>query len=235
VTPRFTIFGPAHLIVLAVTVALAAVLPWAVRRRPGWAWPARIGLVLALIAFTVAYLACLAREGPLSVWDVVPLHLCDFLILVVAFALLTSNRMACELLYFWGGTGTLLAIVTPDLGFDWPDWRFVVFFGVHGTVVVAASLVAFGLGRAPQAGAVRRVFLLTNVYAGAVAIVNAAWGKNFLYLCAKPSAPTVLDWFGPWPVYLVVVELVAAGLFSLLWLPFRTGAGARLRVRGAAG
>ena len=85
-----------------------------------------------LAGFTIAYVRAIAREGPISVWDVVPLHLCDFAILVAVFALATLHSGACELLYFWGGTGTLLAMLTPDLRQGWPDWRFIVYFGLHG-------------------------------------------------------------------------------------------------------
>ena len=91
------------------------------------------------------------------------------------------------------------ATLTPDLATGWPDWRFVVYFGLHGAVVAAASLVAFGVGPPLVQGAAWRVFLVTNVYATAVGAVDAVWGMNFLYLCGKPQAPTLLDGLGPWP------------------------------------
>ena len=231
---RFVLFGPAHLAVLAAVATAAAGLPWLLRRRPALRAPARALLALVLAGLTGLYVVSLSRLGPLSIWDVMPLHLCDFLILVALFAVATLNQTACELLYFWGGTGTLLATITPDLVFGWPDWRFVVYFGLHGAVVVTASCVAFGLDRPPRAGAARRVFLLTNAYAAVVAIVDVAWGMNFLYLRAKPAAPTVLDWLGPWPLYLVVVEALALGLFLMLEAPLRLLAAARLRPRRSA-
>jgi len=231
-TPRFDLFGPAHLAALAVVAAVAAGLPWLVRRRPSLARPARAALVLALAGLTAAYLVALAREGPLSIWDVLPLHLCDFLLLVAPIALVTLRPWPCELLCFWGGTGTLLATLTPDLATGWPDWRFVVYFGLHGAVVAAASLVAFGVGPPLVQGAAWRVFLVTNVYAAAVGAVDAVWGMNFLYLCGKPQAPTPLDVLGPWPAYLVVADGIALALFALLEAVFR-GAW-RLRTRRRA-
>jgi uncharacterized membrane protein YwaF len=52
---------------------------------------------------------------------------------------------------------------------------------------------------------------------------------NFLYLREKPWAPTPLDWLGPWPVYILSVELLALVLFGLLALPFDPSLRARLR------
>jgi hypothetical integral membrane protein (TIGR02206 family) len=233
--PAFVMFGPAHLAALVVMTAAAAGLPLAVRRWPGLGPFVRVTMVSMLVGFTAGYLLALSREGPLSVWDVVPLHLCDFLVPVAAFALITLHPTACEVLYFWGGTGTLLATLTPDLAHGWPDWRFVVYFGLHGTVVAAAALAAFGLGRPPRPGAVRRVFLLTNAYAAVVGLVDAIWGMNFLYLREKPWAPTLLDGMGPWPVYILVVDLLALMLFLLLAAPFHPALRTRLRPRQRVG
>jgi hypothetical integral membrane protein (TIGR02206 family) len=229
--PPFVRFGLAHAAVLAAAAVGAVGLTLLVRRRPRIAPIVRLGLILALAGFTTAYLRAVAGEGRISVWDVVPLHLCDFLILVAAFALATLEPTACELLYFWGGTGALLATLTPDLREGWPDWRFVVYFGLHVIVVVAAAVVVFGLGRHPRPGAAARVLLLTNAYAAVVGVVDGLWGMNFLYLREKPWVPTLLDWLGPWPVYILAVEALALLLFLLLALPFDPALRLRLRRR----
>ena len=219
----FEPFAADHLAALASTAVAAAALAFVVQKRRGGiaARFVRRALVATLLGGTAATLLRAGMDGPLSAWDFVPLHLCDFLIFVAVAALVTPSRTAAELLYFWAGAGTLVAMVGPDVGTGFPDWRFLAFFGLHGTVVVSAAVVTFGLGRRPGAGAPLRVWLLTNGYAAAAAAVNAVFGTNFLYLCAKPRGATLLDWLGPWPVYIVVVEMLALGLFMLLDLPFR--------------
>ena len=37
----------------------------------------------------------------------------------------------------------------------------------------------------------------------------------------KPTNPSFLDYLGPWPVYLIVLQILALGIFYLLNLPFR--------------
>lgn len=218
---RFALFGPAHLAALATTAAVAFVLVRLARASAHAGGLAiRIGLTAALLAATVATLARWSEAGRLTVWDVLPLHLCDFLILVAAFALLTLRPLACELLLFWS-IGTALAMLGPDLQRGFPAWTFLSFFALHGLVVVAALVTAFGFGREPRAGAAWRVFALTNAYAVVVGAVNAAFGTNYLFLRAKPPGGTLLDWFGPWPVYLFVAEAAALGLFLLAEAGFR--------------
>jgi hypothetical integral membrane protein (TIGR02206 family) len=219
--PRFVLFGPAHVVTLAAAGAAAWGLARLARRGEGASRIVRTALSCLLLGATAAYLFAVARTGRLTVWDLVPLHLCDFLIFVAVGALLTRRLAATELLYFWACTGTLLAMVTPDLSWGFPDWRYVTYFVLHGAVVAAAVVLVFGEGLRPRPGAAWRAFLLTNAYAAMVYVVNVAFDKNFLYLRRKPYAPTLLDWMGPWPVYILVVEAVALALFAALELPFR--------------
>ena len=179
-----------------------------------------MALVGFLLSATATFLVYEGTRRSLSLWDFMPLHLCDFLIFVAVYALLTLRPVACELLYFWSG-GTLLAMITPDLALGFPHVLFLVFFGLHGAVVVAAVVVVFGLGQRPRTGAPWRVLGLTVAYGAGVGAVDWAFGMNFLYLCRKPDTPTLLDGMGPWPVYLATATALALLLFQVLAWPFR--------------
>lgn len=208
---------------LALTGLAAVALAAVARRDP--AGPVgrsiRVGLAVALLGGAAAYLAGETLAGRLSVWDLLPLHLCDFAIFVAAGALLARSRAAGEVVWFWAMSGTVLAMATPDAPAPFPEWRWIVYFAMHGAVVVSAVVLAFGLGLGPRPGGAWRAFGWTAVYAAVVGVVDAVTGANFLYLREKPAAPTVLDAFGPWPVYVGVAAAVGLGLFLLLEIPFR--------------
>lgn len=216
----FQLFGVQHLAALAAIAAVSGALVWAVRWWPGAARLVPKALAAYLLLAGGAVLLMERRAGTSWV-ELAPFHLCDMAILVASWALLSGHRQAAELAYFWGASGTVLAVVTPDLSVAFPHRTFIFYFALHGGVIAAAILMPFGLRQVPRPGAVARAMLWTNVYAAAVGLVNLAFGTNFLYLCRKPSAPTPLDWFGPWPAYLFVGEVVALALFSLLYWPFR--------------
>lgn len=221
--PPFRLFGADHLIALGVTAVVAAGLCAVARRDPRGAVARATarGLASLLAAGVVAFVVLELRRGSLTPLQLLPLHLCDLLIPVAIVALLSRRPLPFELLYYWGGAGALTATLTPMVAYGYPHAGFLVFFGFHGAVVAAAALLAFGLGMRPRAGAALRVWVLTLGYAALVAAVNALLGTNYLFLRRKPPSPTLLDWFGPWPVYVGVAALVALLLFGLLTLPFR--------------
>lgn len=193
----------------------------------------RVGLALLFLGGTIA--AVWGRVSLVSLdWiDILPLDLCDLAVLIAAWALLSLRQGPYEVLYYWGLTGTLIATITPDVSAGFPDLGCVSFFGLHGGVVAAAIVLTRGSAMRPRAGSVWRVFAYTNAYAAIVGVVDWLFARNYLYLREKPSQASILDWFGPWPWYLLAADLFALILFLLLWLPFRKGEARRHAPGGA--
>jgi hypothetical integral membrane protein (TIGR02206 family) len=163
----------------------------------------------------------LVTHAPLSLRDSLPLQLCEIGGLVTAAALWLRRRLLVELAYFWGLSGALVAVLTPDLKQGWPSFLFLQYYSGHGAAIAAACFLVFGLGIQPGRWAPLRVLALTVLLALAVGAVDAATGGNYMYLRAKPSSgPTPLDLFGPWPWYLLPATAVAVLAVALLQLPF---------------
>lgn len=221
----FERFGFEHLATLAILASVAWVLVSVTRRKRSGVERVHAAFRLPLAALLVIGLGfALSTALPLRGldWlDILPLELCDLAVLVAVWALLRGSPLACELLYFWGLTGTLIAMLTPDVDWGFPDRRCISFFALHGGVAIAAVVMAFGAGVSPRPGANLRVFWITNAYALVAAIIDFTAGKNYLYLRAKPSKPSLLDVMGSWPWYILAADALAFVLFWLLMLPFR--------------
>jgi hypothetical integral membrane protein (TIGR02206 family) len=112
-------------------------------------------------------------------------------------------------------------VLTPDL---WaPSWSYptAYFFGAHGGLVMILLYLTWAGVARPRRGAWLRALAWANGYAALIGAFNALFKTNYMYLCRKPAGASLLDWLGPWPVYLLAGEALAAALFFLLSLPFR--------------
>lgn len=182
------------------------------------------GLAVLLIAWVAAYYLVVPLRGQFEPDSDLPLHLTDIVTVTAALALLSRSPLLFELTYFWGLTAALLAVLTPGLDPDegFSSFFFWHYFVTHSGVVLAALFLAFGLGMTARGGAVRRVFLATLAWAAVAALGNLFTGGNYMFLRERPETPSLLDYMGPWPWYILSAALLALSLFALLDLPFRS-------------
>jgi hypothetical integral membrane protein (TIGR02206 family) len=150
-----------------------------------------------------------------------PLYLCDVVSLMLAFALITKNQRFAEIGYLWGIAGTVQGLITPTLYFSWDTPEYYAFFAQHGGVPVAAIALAYGSPLHPQPGAFQRAVWWSWGYMSVVYGLNVLLGANYGFLNAKPGVGTLFDYMGPYPWYLITLQLVAFTLYFLLLLPFR--------------
>ena len=207
-----------HVGAVAATAAAAAAAVPAARR-----WPVASSRALAVLigATYVVEHASFVVRGRWALDFNLPLHLTDVVTVVSVLALWTARPLLVELTWFWALTASLQAVLTPDLGADFPELLYWTFFITHGGAVVAAVLLVVGRGIAPRAGAVGRAFGATLVVAAAAAIANVVTGGNYMWLREKPDSASLLDVMGPWPWYILTAAVLALVLFTLLDLPFR--------------
>ena len=207
---------------LLITAALGCLIVLACRRWPeaGRTWLGR-ALALSLVAYAVTIYLRMAAAGELSVSYALPLELCHCVMIACVVSLLRPNRFASEIAYFCGLAGTLPAMITPDIGREFPGWDYVQFYWAHGTVLLAVVFLIAGQGFRPRRGSMWRVLAAVNMYAAVVGAIDAASGWNYGYLCEKPAHPSLMDYLGPWPWYLLSLEAVAVLSFWFLGLPWR--------------
>ncbi|MBI2496289.1 MAG: TIGR02206 family membrane protein [Candidatus Omnitrophica bacterium] len=213
----FTLWGPDHLTVLGLTAGGIAGLVMTRRRLRGRSdQRLRHVVAAALVANELSAWAVSAVHGVVRV----PLQLCDLALGLAVWALLTTRPAVSEVAYFWGLAGSLQAILTPDLRLGFPDYWWIKFFLTHCGVVLSVVYLAVTARVAPTGGSVWRVWALANVYAAIAGLINWGFGTNYGYLAHKPSQPSLLDYFGPWPWYIVGLEAAALCSFSLYYAPF---------------
>jgi hypothetical integral membrane protein (TIGR02206 family) len=214
---QFEAFAGSHVTMLVVFVlGIGAVVGWGRHHRGQPQERARRRLFAVLIAvFAAALQVYQFTPNDYSLQTSWPFQLCDVAVVAVVLALWTRGARATAFTYYVGLTLTVQAIVTPALDSDFPDPRFVAFWGMHMGIVWAGCYLTWGLGWRPT----WRLWVfsvgVTALWAVSVVALNLALGTNYGYLMRKPSTASVLDLLGPWPWY-VLVEVVVISLFWLL-------------------
>jgi len=210
-------FGPDHLIVLGITLA-ATVLPVIARRHVTGRidrWMRRVLALGLLLGGGSGWIAAWLQGYP-----VVPLNLCDLALLAAVWALLTLQPWACILVYFWGLGGSLHALLTPDLTTPFPGFWWFQFFATHAGIVLSAVYLTATNRVQPTLRSVIWIWLITNGYMATVVFINWRYGTNFGYLAEKPAHPSLLDYMGPWPYYLLAIEAIGTLSLLILYAPF---------------
>jgi hypothetical integral membrane protein (TIGR02206 family) len=218
----FVAFGGAHITVLALTALAPVALAVLAKRLRSRTLVRAISLAFAggLIATWALWYWLVATRGWLSPQTLLPMDLCDWATIAVIATLLWPNQRSYELAYFWALSGTLQALVTPELFYDFPDLRFVVFFAFHGGTVAAVLFLTLGARMRPYFASIPRVLGWSSLYLVCALAVNWAFGTNFGFLNAKPAKASLLDAMGPWPVYIAGLAGLAILYVLVLYLPF---------------
>lgn len=219
---HFHAFGPSHWIAMALMLALSAALILASRtfRSRTFDRAVRWTLALCLLADWIAYLAMFYRNGWLTIGNVLPLNLCDWATIAVVVTLLRPNQRSFELCFFWALAGTLLASITPDLEWDFPDSRFVFFFLYHAIIIGSVLYMIFALGMRPVPRSIGRVVLWTLGYVAVAGTADWLLGTDYGFLRAKPAVATVFDAMAPWPWYIAEAFVIGLAAMLLLYAPY---------------
>ncbi|MBX7059502.1 MAG: TIGR02206 family membrane protein [Leptospirales bacterium] len=211
-----------HIVVLAITGLLAFLLVRIGRRRAGSAMARLLerGIAALLLLNAVAYIVYRWLQGYWELRYDLPMEFCSWATIVTAWALFKRSQAVAELAYLWVMAGSLQGVLTPDLQVDFPHPYFFMFVVGHSGLVIAALLLAAGMGLAPRPGAIGRTLLYTQIYFVSALLLDYALGANYGYLMHKPAAGSLLDYLGPWPYYWLSLQALMMALVSLAYLPF---------------
>lgn len=180
----------------------------------------RLCVALAVSNLVFGTLSTVTGMVPFDVKTSLPLQICGFAWIVVAWALLGRGPTVTALTYFWGLTFGIQAMFEPTLTQPFPEPEFFWFFGKHMSMALGAVFLTIALRNGPDWRGYRRAVAWTLGWLIAVLFLNALLGANYGYVSRKPSQHTVLDLFGPWPWYVVVEAFLTIIGWALMTVPW---------------
>jgi hypothetical integral membrane protein (TIGR02206 family) len=220
---EFHPYGLPHLTVIFLTIVLPFALVAVVERtKSKRIEQAIVAALSALLIFNyVAYLIFIRSQGVTDWRQTLPMQMCDWGMVVVIVAMWTGKQRWFEVAYFWGIGGTLQAVLTPNLRYGFPDWRFISFFTSHSGIIVGVGFLMLTRRYRPYPMSIVRVWLWTEFYFVVTLIVDELTGFNYGFLLHKPEAFSILSFLSDSrPLYLLQLHSVALLFFLVLYAPF---------------
>src|SRR5438552_9369104 len=221
--PEFQPYGLPHLTVIFLTIVLPFVLAAIVWRTKSLrAEKVIVGVLSAVLVLNyVVYLIFIRSRGITTWQQMLPMQLCDWGMVVVIVAMCTGNQRWFEVAYFWGIGGTLQAVLTPNLAFGFPDFRFFCFFISHSGIIIGVIFLMRTRGYRPRFMSIVRTFAWSEFYFVVTLVADELTGYNYGFLLHKPEAFSILSFLSDWrPLYLLEMHGVALLFFLGLYAPF---------------
>lgn len=175
-----------------------------------------VALILSRISLDIWYIST-------GSWDIrtsLPLELCSIASLACGLMLLTKSHLLFEIVYFIGIAGAIQAIITPELMFGFPQFRFFQFFLDHFLLISGPLVMIWLYNYTISIRSMFKAFIALNGIAMIVFLINLVFDANYMFLRHKPTSTSLLDFLGPYPFYIIMLEFIAILLFYLMYLPF---------------
>ncbi|MGL4424819.1 MAG: TIGR02206 family membrane protein [Cetobacterium sp.] len=153
-------------------------------------------------------------------YQILPLHLCNITLVFAVFGTIFRFMPFLYATFFWS-IGALFAILTPEVRETFPSFFNISFFLTHFYILFIAIVEYKVFNLRVSLESWTASFLGINLIMSGVFFINKVLGTNYLYVNRKPSFNSPLNYFGEWPYYIIVVEIVYVILTLIILLLFK--------------
>jgi hypothetical integral membrane protein (TIGR02206 family) len=174
--------------------------------------------ILGIVVFTQIYFWLLTDMGTLRYS--LPLQICDISFIVAGYALLSRHQLAYEWALLIGFPAAVHSILTPEFTHGVSPYLWFEYYFSHTSQILVPMALTYHFAMRPRLGSWKAIFIATNVMLLAVLGINLLVDANYSYLLEKPAVDNPLL-IGPWPIYIIGVELAALLHIGLIYALFR--------------
>jgi len=151
--------------------------------------------------------------------NLLPFNMCNYTMILAAFMMIFRSKKIFNVVYFWS-IGAILAIATPDIRIAFPNYSNISFFLTHYYIYFAMFYGLIHFKFSITFDSLKKSFIYINGIMLVLFPLNFLLDTNYMFLKKKPIA-SPMDFLGPWPFYIISLEVVMIILFTLMYLPFR--------------
>lgn len=219
---RVKIGSVEHLVPILIAISFAFfIIRYSVRKLSSVHKQYTFKLLGMFVCFTVAIFHLYYIS--LGFYDLktdLPLYLCSFIALLIPIFTHYRKFWMYEILLFWIVAGTLQGVVTPDISEGFPTFDYFRYWIVHLGLLTIIFYATFVFGMRPKFKSIFKSILALQVYVVLMVVVNYLLDANYFYLNEKPKSASILDYFGEWPIYIFVTQMILIPYFLVIYLPF---------------
>jgi hypothetical integral membrane protein (TIGR02206 family) len=157
----------------------------------------------------------------ITLQDDLPLHLCRILAFIAPLVILYANKRVKSILYYLVLAGVSNAMITADITYSFPHYGYFMYWIYHGALLLLALFGILVMKSQMTFRAGVAAFISINVYFVVLHFINIALDSNYMYSRAKPGTASLMDYLGPWPLYILWLEVIAFGLIIVIYFIFK--------------
>jgi len=206
----FVFLGTSHVFSIILFLVLAFSIPYLAKKNLNENQQHSLGKIIGVMVL-IGYLSWVILEilsGSFNLKLHLPFHLCRTANVLIFIVLFFRSFLAYEIVFFWGLT-VIHAVITPDITQGFPHYHFVRYWLTHQLMIIGIIYATFVYDIRPHKTSIYKSFVALLLFFLITIPVNLFLDANYFWICGKPPVGTVLDYFGPWPWYLVVATLLA--------------------------
>ncbi len=218
----FVMFGEQHLwgVVGNLGFGLILIVLGVLLKETKFEWYIRLIIIVSLWFIWVYLRIWRIQHDMFSVSENLPIHLCGFSSLLIPFMLINRNHKFYEVMYYWGMGGATQSMLTPTVERGFPHFLYFEFFFTHGMIIAGVLYATFVFRFSPTFKGLVRTWVITALLLIPIGLINMVLDSNYFFVAGKPDTPSLLDFLGPWPWYLIPLSGVAFIMFIVFWIPF---------------
>ncbi|KAH3758153.1 Integral membrane protein [Pelomyxa schiedti] len=173
--------------------------------------------------------------GKWSMATCLPLQFCDYGLWAAVYFLLTSQqsktrKFLCEFVALIASPLAFHGLLTPSVQTWFPSCEYLNYVLCHGITFIS-PYIAYGTDTSlqPYFSPSFQQALFTTLkhiaFGNALVVVSSLFnlvipGANYMFTCHKPFQSSLFDLLGPWPWYMLVIELLLIPHTFLVYYAF---------------
>lgn len=213
----FELFGTAHLLTILVMVIIGVLCLYASQKSERFSRLFKYFLIINLIVMDISYRLWSGFYETHDYVGMFSIHISSVSVILSVFVLLKYNQKTFDVLFYWGLILVPQAIITPGIyRYGFPHLRFFQILWIHFLVIYTVFYLLIIKKRKLSPFNLKRVLIITHFYGIFIFIINRIFDTNYMFIGKKASVPSLIQYLGPWPYYIVILDVILITLFVII-------------------